>query len=244
MSTLTYNNEVFSVDHAVKGADYIHGYDANGVLIVSFDGVTDFSCFEYDGTYMGPGECLTEHCNTVRYCGGALKTLDGRWVTPPMLAGVEYRTTEYWNGNPVYTMLVDYGALPNSKEGTNYALPGGLNVIDIRGFAVGENYIVPIPGYYSVESLGYNSSSGNLWISTTRDMRSYHGYITVKYTKSLTPDADETSRLVITDDGAGNVMIYAQGNASIVDDGNGHVTIVNAGTTSITVDSSGNVTIL
>lgn len=32
------------------------------------------------------------------------------WVNPPMNLGVEYRTTERWNGNVVYTMLIDCGA--------------------------------------------------------------------------------------------------------------------------------------
>lgn len=80
MATLTFNGESFTVDHAVKGADYIHGYDANGVLVVSFEGVVDFSRFTYTGTYMAPGECLTERCNTVRYCGGVFKTLGGERV--------------------------------------------------------------------------------------------------------------------------------------------------------------------
>ena len=32
------------------------------------------------------------------------------WVNPPMMAGVEYRTTERWNGKAVYTKLIDFGA--------------------------------------------------------------------------------------------------------------------------------------
>ncbi len=35
---------------------------------------------------------------------------------PPMLAGVEYRTTERWNGKAVYCKLVDCGAAENGKE--------------------------------------------------------------------------------------------------------------------------------
>jgi hypothetical protein len=33
------------------------------------------------------------------------------WENPPMVVGVEYRTTERWNGQPVYTKLVNGGAL-------------------------------------------------------------------------------------------------------------------------------------
>jgi hypothetical protein len=44
--------------------------------------------------------------------------LDGwrpwEWVNPPMMDGVEYRTTERWRGKTVYTRLIDCGALPAS----------------------------------------------------------------------------------------------------------------------------------
>lgn len=36
------------------------------------------------------------------------------YINPPMLPGVEYRTTERWNNKAVYTKAVDCGALPNS----------------------------------------------------------------------------------------------------------------------------------
>ena len=34
------------------------------------------------------------------------------WVNPPMVPGVEYRTTERWQDKPVYTMLIDIGETP------------------------------------------------------------------------------------------------------------------------------------
>lgn len=44
---------------------------------------------------------------------------DWEWVNPPMFSGIEYRTTERWNGKPVYTALVDCGACVSpSKETT------------------------------------------------------------------------------------------------------------------------------
>ena len=38
------------------------------------------------------------------------------WINPPMYAGVEYRTTELWRGKPVYTKLIDCGAIADKKE--------------------------------------------------------------------------------------------------------------------------------
>lgn len=81
MATLSYGGVSYTVDHAVKGADYIHGYDEDSVMIVSFEGVTDFSGFAYDGTYMEPGHCLSESCNDLKYVGGALVKADGTIIT-------------------------------------------------------------------------------------------------------------------------------------------------------------------
>lgn len=49
--------------------------------------------------------------------------VDGVWtpweyVNPPMQLGVEYRTTERYNGKPVYMKLVDCGAGPNNTRKT------------------------------------------------------------------------------------------------------------------------------
>ena len=43
------------------------------------------------------------------------RTVDGatEWVNPPMVAGTEYRTTERWNNQVVYTKLVNCGTLTN-----------------------------------------------------------------------------------------------------------------------------------
>lgn len=38
------------------------------------------------------------------------------WVNPPMIPGAEYRTTERYNGKPVYVKLINFGALPNASH--------------------------------------------------------------------------------------------------------------------------------
>ena len=111
------------------------------------------------------------------------KYVDEHTAVPEMLYNTEYVLNEKWNGKQVYAMVVDYGAMPNATEGENYSLGEGLDVISIAGFAVGENYIIPVPGYFAIYNIGYTKVSGNLWIETTRDLSGYHGYITVKYTK-------------------------------------------------------------
>ena len=78
MATLIFNEESYTIDHAVKGTDYIHGYAANGNLIVSFEGITDFSLFTFDGEYMIPEQCVSEPCNNVLFVNNTLVTQDGK----------------------------------------------------------------------------------------------------------------------------------------------------------------------
>lgn len=80
MATLTFNGKAYTVDHAVKGADYVHGYNASGNCVVSIDGVKDFSAIAYDGEYLAPDSCFAESCNEVRCVGGKLVKRDGTEV--------------------------------------------------------------------------------------------------------------------------------------------------------------------
>lgn len=80
MAVLTYNGVSYTVDHAAKGADYIHGYDAAGNPVVCFDKCADFSGFTYTGEYLDPSQCGSEACNGVIYVGGKLKTIGGQDV--------------------------------------------------------------------------------------------------------------------------------------------------------------------
>ena len=46
------------------------------------------------------------------------RTVDGvtEWINPPMAVGVEYRTTERYNNSPVYTAIIDGGAIPSTNS--------------------------------------------------------------------------------------------------------------------------------
>lgn len=49
MATVTYLGESYECSVAIKGDDYIHLLDANGMMIAAFDGVTNFSNFIISG---------------------------------------------------------------------------------------------------------------------------------------------------------------------------------------------------
>lgn len=99
MQTLTYGLFTYEVHHAVKGADYIHGYDYEGNLVVAFDGVTDFEDFEYTGTYMAPDECLEEPCNTVKHVNGKFVRQDGTVISSNNAYTEDEQGNMYTNGN-------------------------------------------------------------------------------------------------------------------------------------------------
>lgn len=60
---------------------------------------------------------LTSHLTAMRH-GDATnwEFSEMMWETPPMEVGVEYCTTERYNGNPVYTKLISCGAMSNAQS--------------------------------------------------------------------------------------------------------------------------------
>lgn len=81
MATINFRGSKVVVDHAVKGSDYVHGFDASGKLLVSIEGITDFSCVTYDGTYMSPDKCANEPRNEIRHVNGRFVRRDGTIVS-------------------------------------------------------------------------------------------------------------------------------------------------------------------
>lgn len=56
------------------------------------------------------------------------------WVHPPMVVGTEYRTTERYQGKPVYTKLVNCGSLPSSeRKQVSHSISNIENVIRCVG---------------------------------------------------------------------------------------------------------------
>lgn len=103
MPTLTYLGESHEVDHAAKGEDYIHGYDETGVMLISFEGITDFSKFTYTGEYMVPEHCASEVCNDVKFVAGRLQTRKGN----PISTIVETTLTASGWSNGSYELEVE-----------------------------------------------------------------------------------------------------------------------------------------
>ena len=100
------------------------------------------------------------------------------WVNPPMAVGVEYRTTERYNGKPVYAKAVDFGAVPN---GTTASVSSGTsnveNVISCTG-TLSNGTTIPY------NSMSCSATRGTIYIASTTQNASYTAVITIKYTKT------------------------------------------------------------
>lgn len=161
MYTLTYNSISYSVNHAVKGRNFIHGYNANGVLVVSFEGVTDFSGFSYSGTYLNPEDCLQEDCNAVKFHDGLLKRPDGTSISPVKVTGSGTVTVSLENGREyVYTAVT--------------SLSITVAAVDCHGFVTFADTIptVTITGQAGLMGGIVDATAGETWEFDCRD-----GYI-------------------------------------------------------------------
>lgn len=137
MQYLIFKNTTYEVDHAVKGTDFIHGYDATGKVVVAFEGVTDFSVFEYDGSYLAPEDCISEPCNDLKYCAGKLQKRDGTAVTP---ADVGAAPADSVGTNKVFKKLTDIGitTFPTTMSTVASKMPNNSTlIIDSRDIVSG-----------------------------------------------------------------------------------------------------------
>ena len=90
------------------------------------------------------------------------------WLNPPMQLGVEYRTTERYNGKPVYVMAVDGGAFPdNSTKTIEVQSPdasGQVKMLDCYGVLDNGTQIpglLGLPTFSEANYLGIFTQNGN-----------------------------------------------------------------------------------
>lgn len=134
--------------------------------------------------------------NSARYCIRNYDTTNGwsewEWVNPPMVLGQEYRTTERWNGKPVYVMAVDVGEITDQKTvaviDPKETRPFD-RVISCVGHLVDGNYTVAGTIDYTDESFGFycyaDTFSGSEIAVTANKKGSndvWHAYAIIKYT--------------------------------------------------------------
>lgn len=113
--------------------------------------------------------------------------VNGAWTeweyeNPPMQLGVEYRTTERWDGAPVYMKMVDCGELPNAgQKVVEFATETTAAAINLYGRAVKNGELITIP--YAGNGIIVSGYKNRVVIGTTADYSGWYGYVVVKYTK-------------------------------------------------------------
>ena len=112
----------------------------------------------------------------VRLCQNG--TWHEEWENPPMSVGVEYRTTERWNGKVVYTKLVNYGGMPAQ---TTYSVAHGCAATNIlHHCAVNETQGMPIPN--NITSIVVDKTNITL-TNNTPDLKNNQCRVRLWYTK-------------------------------------------------------------
>ena len=97
------------------------------------------------------------------------------WVNPPMELGKEYRTTERYNGKPVYVKVASLGALTaNTAKAVAYSSDANCRAIRVGGGVT--NGMAVQTGLISAVSNGAVSNG-----SAIAYFGSYCNYVTVKY---------------------------------------------------------------
>lgn len=105
------------------------------------------------------------------------------WENPPLTLGTEYRTTERYNGKPVYIKLVNCGTLPNNTTKA-VSISGATQIIDAYGVtSTGQKLPTRSLDNWIGNEVSINYNTFDLTITTNKDRTSETAHVVVKYTK-------------------------------------------------------------
>lgn len=105
------------------------------------------------------------------------------YLNPPMVSGVEYRTTERYAGKPVYIRQIYFGTLPNTGN-KGVSLGTGVDVISIEGEAYNSQYVCPLGNCGAVKEVWHQLNDGKIYISVNDGASIYEAILIVKYVKA------------------------------------------------------------
>ena len=107
---------------------------------------------------------------------------------PPMVPGVEYRTTERWAGMAVFTKLVDCGFMPNSAVKNIEIGVAASSIIDYRLMITSDDGTLTSIAPYQNTNLENNLRcvlfNNGINILTNADLSNFSGLCVVKYYKA------------------------------------------------------------
>ena len=101
------------------------------------------------------------------------------WINPPMQLGVEYRSTERYNGKPVYAKAINFGQAPNATyKDVSHGIENFGQLVSYTGMMGGAN-LIETP---ALDSIQINAS--NIRITTNSDVSASYVYLVLRYTKT------------------------------------------------------------
>ena len=101
------------------------------------------------------------------------------WVNPPMQLGVEYRTTERWNGYAVYTKLINFGTLATGRNVVAHNL--GYSMIRYCGSCEADAIPYLDPDYNGEIKMAVSKT--NIIINTTSQFKGKAVFVRLWYAK-------------------------------------------------------------
>lgn len=121
------------------------------------------------------------HTQCVRYNKNGGWT-EWEYINPPMIPGVEYRTTERWNGKPVYTRMDGVGLLPNNSH---KVWTHGIGANQILRYSGTSDAGAAIPYYYDGHEINLECDPTQVILTTNFDATGLGVYyVQLWYTKS------------------------------------------------------------
>lgn len=92
------------------------------------------------------------------------------WINPPMALGEEYRTTERYNGKPVYAQRIDFGAMPNTSSKMVF-FTSSSNI----------DRVLSVTGSSSIgDTIPYKSDVSDISICVAKGVTSTQNYVLIK----------------------------------------------------------------
>ncbi len=101
------------------------------------------------------------------------------WEHPPMKIGVEYRTSERYNGKPVYAKAINFGRAPNATyKDVSHGIENFSQLVSYTGMMGGANLIETS----ALDNIQIDAS--NIRITTNSDVSVNYVYLVLRYTKT------------------------------------------------------------
>ena len=152
------------------------GFDNGIMIIASYDWARKVQFVWSTGD---PRGCMVQRVQYANIWG------EWEYVNPSLLNGVEYRTTERWNGKPVYAQTIGLGEMPNSSDKQiNHNIANIEHIVEARGSS-SRGYFFPLD--WSDPSVGKVSlyvNAKNIIIECETDWTGYSCDVIMKYTKT------------------------------------------------------------